>query len=101
MGLAGDDDLNRQGEQPLEVGEDQTGTLVGGEAARESDRQPRRVEAGQGRQPLLEEQMCLPERVRVELLHGSPTAERRRRLWTHADRAEELVELACEPGTEV
>ena len=44
MGLAGEDDLHRQREQALDVGEDEPGALVGREAAGEADRQPLAVD---------------------------------------------------------
>ena len=47
--LAGEDDLHGQGEQPLDVAEDEPGALVGREPPREADRQPLRVEAGRAR----------------------------------------------------
>jgi len=101
MRLARDDDLERKREQPLEIGEDEAGALVRREAAREADGQPVGVEPGQPGEPRLERRVHVPERVRVELVDGLPTAFVGRSLGPHPDGAEQIVELGCEPGAEV
>jgi len=71
------------------------------EAAREADGQPVGVEPGQPGEPRLERRVHVPERVRVELVDGLPTAFVGRSLGPHPDGAEQIVELGCEPGAEV
>ena len=99
--LAGDDDLNGQREQPLEVGVDEPRALVRREAAREADREAAGVDAAQSGEPLLEQGMYGPEGVGVETEHGVPAAVRGRCLGAYADRPQELGELGREPRAEM
>ena len=63
MRLAGDDDLDRQRQQPLDVGEDEAGALVGREPPREADRQPVAVDPRALGEPCLRGGVHPPDRL--------------------------------------
>ena len=101
MRLAGDDDLHRQRQQPLDVREDEAGSLVGGEAAREADRQPVAVDAGTLAEPRLRGGVDAPDRLGRGVAGRLPVRLVGRRLGTHAGEAEQLGEGGIEPGAEM
>ena len=76
VGLACDDDLDGQREQPLEVGEDEPGALVRREAPCEADREPAGVERRSDERAGLELGVHVPERLVIELEDRLPAAAR-------------------------
>ena len=99
--LARDDDLHRQRQQPLEVGEDEPGALVGREAPREADRQALRVEPGPLHDTAATLLVHVPERLRVEIGDGVPVRLVGRCFGADARLAEEVYESGIEPRTEM
>ena len=101
MRLAGDDDLDRQRQQPLDVREDEPGSLVGGEAAREADRQPVAVDPRALGEARLRGGVDAPDRVGRRLAGRLPVRLVGRRLAAHAREAEQLGEGGVEPAAEM
>ena len=102
MGLAGDDDLDRQCEQALDLGEDESGPLVGREAAGEADRQPVAVDPGSLSQPRLRCCVDAPDRLRTDAVpRRTPVRLVRRRLGIDAGVPQQLAERGIEPRADV
>ena len=101
MRLAGDDDLDRQRQQPLDVGEDEPGPLVGREPAREADRQPVAVDPRPLGEARLRGGVDAPDGVGRRLAGGLPVRLVGRRLRLHAREPEQLGEGGVEPAAEM
>ncbi len=102
MRLAGDHDLDRQREQPLDVGEDEPGALVGREAAGEADRQAVAVDAGALGQARLRRGVDAPDRLGADSVpRRTPVRLVGRRLGVDTPVPQQLAERGIEPGADV
>ena len=101
VGFSRDDDLDRQREQAVDVGEEEACALVGRKAAGEADREPVAVDARTFGQARLGGGMDTPDRVGARLPRRTPV----RLVWwslrSDADRPQKLAQGGIEPRADV